>query len=111
MLKSITFLIPNFRRKKGMARMKSVSEIWEIDMMMAGNLTARAFLKRSILAKSCRNVSPYALVNCRDAPRSMAKRKNRAIFEFLNSLKASSPSAWTKDRFMSFPQGRDISEG
>ena len=41
MLKSMTCLMPKRRRKNGMARMNSVSEICEMDMMMAGCFTVR----------------------------------------------------------------------
>jgi hypothetical protein len=36
MLINITYLIPNFRRTKGIARMKSVSDTCDIDMIIAG---------------------------------------------------------------------------
>ena len=39
MLKNITYLIPNFLKKKGIANIKTVSEICDIDMMMAGYFT------------------------------------------------------------------------
>src|ERR1700761_6079668 len=39
-LKNITYLIPNFLKKNGMAKMKSVSDICEIDIMIAGYFTA-----------------------------------------------------------------------
>ena len=58
MLKSITDLIPKRRRKKGIARMNKVSDICEIDMMIAGYCTAILLLNSSTLSKSCKNVSP-----------------------------------------------------
>jgi hypothetical protein len=42
MLRVITVLIPKRLRKNGMVRMNSVSEICEIDMMIAGYFTASA---------------------------------------------------------------------
>ncbi|SKS51016.1 Uncharacterised protein [Mycobacteroides abscessus subsp. abscessus] len=58
MLMSITVLIPKRRKKNGMARMNSVSEICEMDMMMAGCSTAKRFRYSATSAKSCRKVSP-----------------------------------------------------
>ena len=37
---SITFFIPNRYKKNGMASIKSVSEIWEIDIIMVEYFTA-----------------------------------------------------------------------
>ena len=105
MLNNITFLMPNFLRKNGMVRMNSVSEIWEMDMMMAGYLTASKSWNAGIFAKSCKKVSPYALVNCREAPSNMAKMKKTAILTFLKSAKAFNPSALTKDFLYPFPSG------
>jgi hypothetical protein len=93
----MTCLIPNRRRKKGIVRIKSVSEICDIDKIIAGYFTAIVFLYASTFAKSWRNVSPYALVNCNAAPRSNANTKNIAVFAFLNREKAFSPNASIKD--------------
>ncbi len=46
-----------------MAKMNNVSEICEIDMMIAGYFTDIESLYLSTVAKSCKKVSPYALVN------------------------------------------------
>ena len=40
MLKIITVLIPNFFKKNGMVKIKRVSDIWEMDIIMAGYFTA-----------------------------------------------------------------------
>src|SRR4030043_1621872 len=53
-LNSITFFIPNFLRKKGMVRIKRVSEICETDIIIAGYLTAIRSLYFGMSAKSCR---------------------------------------------------------
>jgi hypothetical protein len=50
--------MPNFLKKNGIARINNVSEICEIDMMIAGYLTAVKSLYFSTFAKSCRKVSP-----------------------------------------------------
>ncbi len=97
-LNSITYLIPNLRRKNGMARINNVSEICDIDMIMAGYLTAIKPLYGGTLAKSWINVSPYALVNCNAAPNNMANAKNIANFGVLNKAKAFNPSELENDR-------------
>src|SRR5512133_1622953 len=97
MLISITFFIPNRRRKKGIVRMKRVSDICDIDIMIAGYLTATRSLYAGIFAKSWRNVSPYALVSCNEAPSNMAKMKNRAILVLLKSLNAFKPNSSISD--------------
>src|ERR1700742_2198004 len=87
-LKSITYLIPNLRRKNGIASIKSVSDTCDIDMMIAGYFTVTRSLYCGTFAKSCRKVSPYALVNCNAAPRSIEKAKKTANFGVLNRVKA-----------------------
>src|SRR3546814_12065628 len=79
MLIVITALIPKRRRKNGMVRMNSVSEICEIDMMIAGYFTAIASWNAGTLAKSCRKVSPYALVSCSAAPQHRDTEDHRHV--------------------------------
>ena len=52
MLISMTFFMPKRLRKKGMARIKSVSEICETEMRILGYLTAKESAYRPL--KSCR---------------------------------------------------------
>src|SRR3546814_5420580 len=97
MLIVITALIPKRRRKNGMVRMNSVSEICEIDMMIAGYFTAIASWNAGTLAKSCRKVSPYALVSCSAAPSSIANTKNTAMLRSLNRRNEVSPSTRSEE--------------
>src|SRR6185503_11513725 len=89
MLISITFFIPKRRRKKGMVRMKRVSDICEMDNKMFGFFTAKE--SGYFEVKSARNCPPNAFVICSAAPRNMEKIKKIAILVFLNNTKASSP--------------------
>src|SRR5690606_38038497 len=81
-------------RKKGMARMKRVSEICEMEMIMVEYCTTAESLYASTEPKSFRKVSPYIFVSCSAEPRNIENTKNSAIFFSLKSLKASSPNFW-----------------
>src|ERR1044072_9000003 len=76
---SITCLIPKRFKKKGIARINNVSEICEIDMMMVEYFTTNESAYAGTFEKFERNLSPYMLVNCRAAPKSMENTKNSAI--------------------------------
>src|SRR5688572_22841290 len=77
---NITSFIPNRFRKKGILKMNSVSEIWEIDKMIVERFTTKESGPYSgIFLKSSRKVSPYIFVNCKAAPRNIEKIKNKAI--------------------------------
>src|SRR6266496_5520812 len=76
---SITFLIPNLFKKKGMVRINRVSDICEIDKMIVEYFTTNEFVNFGILLKSLRKESPYIFVNCKAAPNIMEKIKNKAI--------------------------------
>src|SRR5688572_8425478 len=77
---NMTFLIPNRLRKKGIVRIKTVSDICDIDMMIVEYFTTKESGPYSgTFLKSSRNVSPYIFVNCNAAPRSIEKIKNKAI--------------------------------
>src|SRR5687767_14845837 len=90
---SITFLIPNRFRKKGIVRMNTVSEICEIDMIMVEFLTTNDSGPYSgTFLKSSRKVSPYIFVSCKAAPRNIEKIKNKAILYLANSVKAFNPN-------------------
>ena len=79
MLINITFLIPNLFRKKGIANMNHVSDIWEIDKMIVEYFITKESAYFGTFAKSDKNTSPYIFVNCNAAPKNMEKRKNKAI--------------------------------
>ena len=76
---NITFFIPNLFRKKGIVRMNSVSEIWEMDMIMVEYFITNESAYFGIFLKSSRKVSPYILVSCKAAPKNIEKIKNNAI--------------------------------
>src|SRR5690606_23126500 len=78
-----------------MARMKRVSEICEMEMIMVEYCTTAESLYASTEPKSFRKVSPYIFVSCSAAPRNIEKTKKRAIFLSLKSLKASRPNFCT----------------
>ena len=99
MLISITFLMPKRCRKNGIARMKSVSEICEIDSSRFGCSTPK--VPGYAVLKSSRNAPPKAFVICSAAPSIIAKMKNTSICRRRNSTKASSPSAETRLRLPS----------
>ena len=79
MLMSITCLMPNFFRKKGIARMKRVSDICEIDIISVEYFTTTELANSGIVEKSDKKVSPYILVNCKAPPKNIEKIKNNAI--------------------------------
>jgi hypothetical protein len=79
--------MPNLRRKKGMVRMKSVSEIWEIESRRLECFTPNE--SGSVVLKLSRNEPPNALVICNAAPKNIANKKKTSIFLSLNNTKAS----------------------
>ena len=88
-------------RKNGIVKIKSVSDICEMDMMMVEYFTTKDSGPYSgLFLKSSRNVSPYMLVNCKAAPSNMEKRKNKAILYLPNSLKACRPNCSTIPAFL-----------
>ena len=89
---NITFLIPNLLRKKGIARMNNVSDIWEIDNMMVDRFTTNESAYSGTFTKPERKESPYILVNCKAAPNIMEKIKNNAILYAPNKVKAFKPN-------------------
>ena len=96
---NMTCLIPKCFKKKGIARMNSVSDICEMDNRITECFTPKDSANSGILAKLLRKRSPYVLVICNAAPKSIEKRKKIAIFFLLNSTKASNPKAESKDLF------------
>ena len=82
-----------------MARMNSVSDIWDMDNRITECFTPKDSANSGMLAKLPKNRSPYVLVICKAAPKSIEKRKKIAIFFFLNNTSASSPKAESKDLF------------
>src|SRR5476651_1184680 len=109
MLNSITYLMPNLRRKKGMVRINNVSDVCEIANMLNGNFTAHVFWKAVIFLKSLRKSPPYIFVSCNAAPRNMEKAKNIANFGVLNKLNALKPNTSTSDFFSAlFNSGRHL---
>ena len=107
MLISITLLMPNFFRKNGIARIKSVSLICESESNMLGYFTTKLCSNSGIIPKPEMNGLPYALVSCSAAPSNIEKIKKTAIFLSLNSTKASKPIMERKLRFSfrPFPSG------
>lgn len=79
MLMSITFFMPNRFKKNGMASMNSVSDIWDIDIIMVEYFTTNESAYMGLFLKSFKKVSPYALVSWSAAPRNIEKIKNSAI--------------------------------
>ena len=90
-LMSMTRLIPKCFRKKGMARINSVSDICEMDSRITECLTPKESANSGILAKLPKNASPYVFVICKAAPSNIEKKKKIAIFFLLNRLRASRP--------------------
>ena len=88
---SITCLMPKCLRKNGIARINNVSDICEIDSRITECFTPKESANSGILAKLPRKRSPYVLVICNAAPKSMENRKKIAIFFLLNNTNASSP--------------------
>src|ERR1700744_4618088 len=88
---SITLLIPNFRKKKGIRRIKRISEIWEMERSKLECRTPKELIYSGFLAKSLMNTLPKALVIWRAAPSSRANKKKISIFLLLNRTKASRP--------------------
>src|SRR5690606_21020553 len=95
MLNRMTFRMPKRVRKKGISRIKKVSEIWEMESKRFGCCTPNE--SGYVLLKSFKNGLPKAFVICSAAPSNSAKTKNNAVFFFLNNTKASSPSDDTND--------------
>src|SRR5579872_7184978 len=89
MLISMTFLMPNLCKKKGIVRMNRVSDTWEMESRRLGCFTPNEPGYRFL--KSSRKVPPNKFVICREAPRNMAKRKKMTIFRLLKRIKASRP--------------------
>ena len=85
----ITFLIPNLLMKKGIVRMKSVSEICEMDKSKIGCVTPN--VPGCVVLKLSRNDPPKALVICKAAPKPIANKKKINIFFCFKSTKASRP--------------------
>jgi len=95
MLIIITFLIPNLCKKKGIVRIKRVSEICEMESNKMGCFTPN--VPGCVVAKLSRNDPPKALVICYAAPKNIANTKNINIFLCLNNTKASSPNVFRND--------------
>src|SRR5436190_7808666 len=77
---NITFLIPNFFRKKGIVKINTVSDICEIDIIMVEYFTTKeSGPYAGIFLKSSKNVSPYIFVNCNAAPNNIENKKNSAV--------------------------------
>ena len=89
MLISMTLFIPNLLKKNGIVKIKSVSDICEIEIRIFGWLTPKE--SGYAVRKSCKKVVPKVFVICNAAPSSIAKRKKMNIFLFLNNTKASRP--------------------
>ena len=96
---SMTCLIPKCLRKKGMARINNVSDICEMDSRITECFTPKDSAYSGMLAKLPKKRSPYVLVICNAAPRSMENKKKIAIFFLLNSTNASSPKEEISDLF------------
>ena len=96
---NITCLMPKCFRKNGIARINSVSDICDMDSRITECYTTKESANSGIPAKLPRNRSPYVLVICKAAPKSMEKRKKIAIFFLLNNTNASSPKAESSDLF------------
>ena len=60
---NITCLMPNRFKKNGIAKINTVSEICEIDIIIVEYFTTNESLNSEIFAKSERKVSPYIFVN------------------------------------------------
>ena len=76
---SITILIPNLFRKNGMARINSVSDTWDIDIIIVEYLTTTESAYFGKFSNSVIKTSPNAFVNCNAAPKNIEKTKNKAI--------------------------------
>src|SRR5688572_15643149 len=75
---NMTCLIPNRLRKNGMVKMNSVSDIWEIDIIIVEYFTTKDSGPYSgTFLKSSKKVSPYIFVSCKAAPKSIEKIKNK----------------------------------
>ena len=94
---SITFLIPNFFRQKGMSRMQSVSDTCEIDDRNTLLRTAKAFAYSGDLPKASRYGVAKPLVTWRHMPSRKEKMKKMHIFESLNRVKARRPKVSTNE--------------
>src|ERR1700742_1035368 len=99
MLIIITILIPNRRRKKGIVRINSVSDIWEMESSKFECLTPNESANSGDLAKSLRKALPKAFVICRAAPSNMENIKKISIFFLLKRTKASRPREEKKEGF------------
>ena len=60
---------------------------------------SKGFCKFRNTGEATQNRSPYVLVICKAAPKSMEKRKKMAIFFLLNNTSASNPKAESSDLF------------
>src|SRR5580658_1846795 len=98
MLISITCLIPNFCKKKGMVSINNVSDIWEMDNKRIGCCTPNE--SGYVTLKLSRNELPKALVICKAAPNNMANRKKMNSCRFLNNTRASRPMEDKKELFL-----------
>ena len=90
---SITFLIPNRRRKNGIKSMHSVSDIWLREMSILACCTPNVLAYSGNAPKLLMNGLAYPLVICNIIPNNMEKMKNTAIRYSLNREKAFSPNA------------------
>src|SRR5580658_10447168 len=99
MLNRMTRLIPKRRRKNGMVRMNSVSEIWDMEISSTEWRTTNDRAYCGNLAKSLRKGDAKALLICRANPSNKEKRKKINIFRLSNSANASSPSEANKVGF------------
>src|SRR3712207_1123067 len=94
---SITLLIPNLLRKKGMSRMHRVSDTCESEIRILACCTPKVFAYSGMEPKLLIYGLANPLVICKDTPKSMEKIKKMAIFLLLNNVKARNPKASTND--------------
>src|SRR5690606_23212990 len=90
MLNKITFRIPKRVRKKGINKIKKVSDNCEIESRRLGCCTPNE--PGYVVLKSLRNGPPNAFVICNAAPNKSEKMKNSAVFRFLSNTNASNPN-------------------
>ena len=99
---SITFLIPNFFKKKGIKRMHKVSDICEMDDKNTLFFTAKALAYSGDWPKASKKGVQKPLVTCRHMPKRNEKMKNTAMRESLNKAKARRPKVSMNDLLSTF---------
>src|SRR5574344_669447 len=90
---SITFLMPNFFKKKGINKIHKVSEICDREISILECCTPKVSAYSFTEAKLLMNGFAKPLVICREAPNNIEKMKKIAILFCLKREKASKPRA------------------